>query len=156
MQPGRTLAEQRQAAHHDQPRLRITAGHHAGTLELVMQEALGQETAQQPLHQSVLEVQVHRFGAEAARVGENHRPHRVVAAPVAQERLGRLHATKAVEGGVPAAVAGLAHQRFGVGQSPAGLAPLIGVGLQSAHTEQLQRHVQRLAERILLKGQPLL
>ena len=129
MQPGRALAKQRQATQHDQPRLWITTGHHAGPLELVMQEPLGQEAAQQPLHQPVLQVQMHRFGAEAAWVGEDHRPHRVVAPPVAHKCLGRLHAAQAVEGGVPTAVAGLAHQLLGVGQAPAGLAALIGVRL---------------------------
>ena len=121
-----------------------------------MQEALGQEPAQQPLHQPVLQVQMHRFGAEAARIGEDHRPHCILLPPVTQERLGRLHPPQAVEGGVPAAVAGLAHQLLGVGQPPAGLAPLIGVGLQAAHAQQFQRRVQRLAEGIVLEGQPLL
>ena len=121
-----------------------------------MQEPLGQEAAQQPLHQPVLQVQMHCFGAEAARIGEDHRPHRILLPPVTQERLGRLHPPQAVEGGVPAAVAGLAHQRLGIGQAPAGLTSLIGVGLQAAHPQQLQRHVQRLAEGIVLEGQPLL
>ena len=156
VQARRTLAEQRQAAQHDQPWLRIAAGHHAGALQLVVQKALGQEAAQQPLHQPVLQVQMHRFGTEAAGIGEDHWPHWVLEAPIAYERLGRLHAPQAVEGGLPAAVAGLAHQRLGIGQVPAGLAALIGVGFQPTHTEKLQRHVQSLAERIVLKGQPLL
>ena len=156
VQPGRSLAEQRQAAQHDQPWLRIAAGHHAGPLQFVMQEPLGQEAAQQPLHQPVLQVQMHRLGTEAAGIGENHRSHRILLPPVTQERLGWFHAPQAVEGGVPAAVTGLAHQRLGIGQAPAGLAPFIDVGLQATHPQQLQRHVQRLAEGIVLEGQPLL
>ena len=131
MEPGCTLAKQGEPPQHDHPWLWITAGQHAGAAEFMVQKALAEEPAQQPLHQTVLQMQMHRLGAEAAWIGEDHRPHWVLAAPLIGVGLLWLDAAQAVQGAVPASVTGLADQLLWVAQLPAGLPLGIGAGLKA-------------------------
>ena len=108
---------------------------------------------QQPLGDSLLQVQVDGVFAEYAGVLEDHRPDRRNTAPVHELLIGLAGHAQRVQGRGPARVGrGPLVER---GEGPDRAAVLVGALLERRRAQQLQRARERLAKRRCIEPRPV-
>ena len=153
VQPLRALPVEREAAEQDHARNRVGGLREAGAREVVVDEALRAEARKQALGDPLLEMQMDGVLGEYARVLENDRPDRRLAAPVGELLVLLPGRAESVEGRGPARI-GLRAAVERAGRSrPADRRPSVLLD-ERLGAEELQGAGQRVAERRGLEACP--